>query len=225
MAWPAPPSSATLPVRGSWELPGNSQALWVAGKGLYLMTVDVGATGTSRSKFNVQQVGTLKTSEGRVIMRDNGPGGTVAIVDGPYGYFYDIASQTLTNITDPAFLGATHVAFIDGWWIFNKPGSQIFYVTVPQYTTTFDGSYYALKDAATDLLVGLMENKQELWLIGEKTTEIWYDAGGEYRALLDSSLRFGGFWPRLAGAERAGPECRCCHAVIPGGGDLELCGQ
>ena len=40
------------------------------------------------------------------------------------------------------------------------------------------GSFFALKDGATDNLVAVMENKELLWLIGEKTTEIWYDAGG-----------------------------------------------
>jgi hypothetical protein len=30
------------------------------------------------------------------------------------------------------------------------------------------------------LLVTLIENKEELWLVGENTTEVWYDAGGTY---------------------------------------------
>jgi hypothetical protein len=87
---------------------------------------------------------------------------------------------TFMQIIDPAFLGADTVAFIDGWWIFNKPNSQTFFTNFPQYGIAFDGSYYALKDAATDNLVAVQENKEQLWLIGDKTTEIWYDAGGSY---------------------------------------------
>jgi hypothetical protein len=28
--------------------------------------------------------------------------------------------------------------------------------------------------------MGVIENKEELWLVGERTTEIWYDAGGQF---------------------------------------------
>src|SRR4029077_8817302 len=64
--------------------------------------------------------------------------------------------------------------------VFNQPGTQVFYTTKAQYSTAFAGANFALKDGATDLLMGVMENKEELWLPGERTTEIWYDAGGTY---------------------------------------------
>jgi hypothetical protein len=66
--------------------------------------------------------------------------------------------------------------------VFNQPNTQVFYTPGTQYGTLFKGSNFALKDGATDLLVGLIESKEELWLIGERTTEIWYDAGGTYFA-------------------------------------------
>lgn len=97
------------------------------------------------------------------------------------------AADTLTatipswfQIVDPAFLGSDTVAYVDGWWIFNQPGTQTFYTNYPQYGPGFNGSYYALKDAYPDNLIAVMENKEELWLVGDKTTEIWYDAGGQY---------------------------------------------
>ncbi len=178
--WPPPSSITNLPGRGAWELPGGKQALWVFGNGCYLMTVVTAASATTQTTFKVQRVGTLLTNVGQVSIRDNGPGGYAVIVDGPNGYFYEISTRKFTRITDTDFLGADRVAFIDGWWIFNQPGTQVFYTNKPQYSITFDASYFALKDGATDKLVSLMENKQELWLIGERTTEVWYDAGGPY---------------------------------------------
>lgn len=92
-------------------------------------------------------------------------------------------SITVTNlkfgkIVDPAFLGADHVAFIEGWLIFNQPGTRTFYTNAPiPYTLAFAGSFYALKDSSSDNLVALFENSRELWLIGERTTEVWYNAG------------------------------------------------
>jgi len=83
------------------------------------------------------------------------------------------------QINDPGFLGADHIAFIEGWLIFNQPGTRTFYTTGPvPYTLTFPGSFFALKDSSTDNLVSLYELNRELWLIGEKTAEVWFNAGG-----------------------------------------------
>jgi hypothetical protein len=179
-SWPAPSSVTNLPVRGFWELPNGQTALVVIANACYLLTVSVAATSTSFPTLALTKVGTLLTSSGIVSIRDNNAGGYAVIVDGPYGYTYNIATQAFAQITDPAFLGADRVAFIDGWWIFNRPGTQTFYTNFPQYSITFSGSYFALKDAYNDNLITIHENKEQLWLIGDKTTEIWYDAGGTF---------------------------------------------
>lgn len=250
-------------VRGAWVLPGNTQCLFVVQQFLYLASITAPATQTSIAQFSITQVGTLNTSVGRVVIRDNGAlfnglGGYAVLVDGLFGYFYQlsgvaktvtfpgnltagsrnitfpagvlvpnyliignntvltdsagslgitnistisftantitvgtIASSTQTAVTlsltipafgkiaDLAFLGADRVAFIEGWLIFNQPGTRTFYTNAPvPYTLTFAGAFYALKDSSTDNLVTLFENNRELWLIGEKTSEVWYNAGG-----------------------------------------------
>ena len=178
--WPPASSITNLPVRGSWVLPGWQTALVVIGNVCYLADVTTQGSATSPGTITLTQVGTLSSNSGIVSIRDNNAGGYAIIVDGPNYYLYNIASQTLTKGNDPAWLGSNTVSYIDGWWIFNKPGSQIFYTNFPQYGTGFAGSYFALKDANSDNLIGCIENKEELWLIGERTTEIWYDAGGAY---------------------------------------------
>src|SRR6185503_12747817 len=166
-------------ARGIWVLPGGSDALWVIGSAVILTQTTVPATQTSIAQFSKVFIGNLLTNSGPVCMRDNGPGGFVAIVDGEFGYLYEIATFTLTQITDPSFEPADRVAFIDGWWIFNVVGTQRFFTNAPTpYTTTFSGSFFALKDSSSDNLITLFENNRELWLIGERTSEVWYDAGG-----------------------------------------------
>lgn len=192
--WPLPSAITNLPGRGAWELPGGKQSLWVIGNGCFLMTVATPLTGSTQAAFTIKRVGTLNTNTGPVSIRDNGVGGTAVIVDGPYGYYYTVATQAFIQITDPAFLGADRVAFIDGWWVFNQPGTQVFYTPTSTYSLAFNGSNFALKDGATDLLVSLIENKEELWLIGEKTTEVWYDAGGQFfpfQRLVSTMLQVG----------------------------------
>lgn len=185
-SWPQPSAVTNLPVRGSWVLPGETQGLVVIGNGCYLVTILALGSTTTPGSLSLARVGTLLTATGPVCIRDNGVVGTAVLVDGPYGYYYGynavsaIGLGTFQQITDPAFLGANTVAFIDGWWIFNQPGTQTFYTNGQPYSLAFNGSYFALKDAFSDQLMAVIESKEELWLPGEKTTEIWYDAGGQY---------------------------------------------
>ncbi len=173
-------SGGTGEVRGSWVLPGSTRAIVVCKNIVSLVTMTVPATQTSIAQFSVTVISTaMLTNNGPVCIRDNGNGGYAVIVDGPYGYLIELATLTFTQITDPAFYGADRVAFIDGWLIFNKPGTQIFYTTGPTpFTVTFPGAFFALKDSSSDNLITLMENNRELWLIGERTSEVWYNAGG-----------------------------------------------
>jgi hypothetical protein len=184
--WPQPSAITNLPVRGAWELPNDQTALAVIGNTCYLVTIATPAVGPpsppSFATLALTSVGTLLTNTGQVHIRDNNIGGYAVIVDGPYGYLYNIKTQAFSRITDPAFLGADTVAFIDGWWIFNQPGTQTFYTQAVQYGITFNASNFALKDSSADMLRAVFENKEQLWLIGDKTTEIWYDAGGQYFA-------------------------------------------
>lgn len=173
---------ATGGVRGVWVLPGGVDALWVVGSAVILTRMIVPATQSSIAQFARYFIGNLLTNSGPVCIRDNGKSNstpTACIVDGPYGYYYTINTMALAQITDPGFLGADRVAFIDGWFIFNRPGTQTFYTTGPTpYTLTFPGAFFALKDSSSDNLITLAENNRELWLIGERSSEVWYDAGG-----------------------------------------------
>jgi hypothetical protein len=182
--WPQPSSITNLPVRGSWPLPGATTALVVIGNVCYLATIVSLGSSTIPGNISLTQVGTLNTNSGLVNIRDNGLGGYAVIVDGPYGYLYNVSTQILKQITDPAFLGSNTVAFIDGWWIFNQPGTQTFYTNALPYAITFNASLFANKDSASDKLVGVIESKEELWLLGERTTEIWYNGGGAFFAFL-----------------------------------------
>lgn len=82
-------------------------------------------------------------------------------------------------ISDPGFEPPSHIAFIDGWLIVNRVGSQAFATSSPvPYTLIFDPLFFALKDSQSDNLQGLQELNRELWLIGERASEIWFNAGG-----------------------------------------------
>jgi len=169
-------------VRGMWTLPGGITAVVVIGNAAVLIYINTAATATSRPVFSFKLLGYLNTSSGAVRIRDNGAGHICVIVDGSYLYVYNITTGKFFTSSDPAFLGSATVAEIDGWFIFHQPNTQLFY-TSPVYwngVTAFDGTYYALKDDSPDNIVSIIEQNRELWLIGETTTEVWYNAGGQY---------------------------------------------
>lgn len=169
-------------VRGIWVLPGGTDALWVVGRAVILTRVLVPATQTSIAQFGRYFIGNLNTNAGPVSIADNGFASgtpTACIVDGLYGYYYSITGLTLTQITDPGFLGADRVDFIDGWFLFAQPGTQKLYTTGPTpYSLTFPGAFFALKDTSSDNIVTHKAHNREWWIIGERTSEVWYDAGG-----------------------------------------------
>lgn len=175
-------SAYTGEVRCMWPLPGNTSALVVIGANLLLMTVATSATQLTRPTFAFSSIGTLATQSGQVRIRDNGAGNVAVIVDGMSCYSYNFSTSFFKTLSDAAWLGSYNVAEIDGWFIFSKPGSQKFY-TSPNYwdgKTGFDATYFAFKDVFSDNIVTHIEQNRELWLIGESTTEVWFDAGGTY---------------------------------------------
>lgn len=82
------------------------------------------------------------------------------------------------QITDAGFLGSNRVGFIEGYLIFAQPATRTFFTTGPiPYTLLFPGTWYALKDSSSDNVVSFQENNREANFIGERTSEVWYNAG------------------------------------------------
>lgn len=201
-------------VRGCWVLPGGTSAIVVCGATVSRVTMIVPATQTSIAQFSVTLFGTLATNNGQVAIRDNGIGGYVMIGDGANGYLVNLATNVLTTITDVGFVGPDKIAFIDGWWICNVPGTNRFVTNGPTpYSLTFPAAFFALKDSSSDNLITLMENSRELWLVGERASEVWYNAGGANF----SFSRIPGVAPQMG--------CAAKHSIARLGGSLVWLGK
>jgi len=83
-------------------------------------------------------------------------------------------------LNDPGFpVNPQRLAFLEGWLICNSGGSRNFQTSGPiPYQMTWPPSFFSLKDSSTDNLITLFENDREVWLVGERTSEVWYNAGG-----------------------------------------------
>lgn len=80
-------------------------------------------------------------------------------------------------ISDPAWTGADKVDVIDGFVIWNQPGTQEFGSTLNNVILPLDPTYLAGKTDYSDPLATLVVNRHEILLLGTQKSEIWYDAG------------------------------------------------
>ncbi|WP_333986722.1 hypothetical protein [Burkholderia cepacia] len=119
--------------------------------------------------------GSLQTSSGPVSMRDNSL--FLVIVDGSAaGYQLDLSNQAFSRITGSAFYGSNRVALIDDFLLFNQPGTRQFYAS-GALAETFDPLDIAAKNGSSDKTVAVEVANRTIWVFGEQTTEVWYNAG------------------------------------------------
>lgn len=114
-------------------------------------------------------LGTIGGS-GPVSMASNGT--TVAIATGSGLHFVDVAAGTVTTA---AYVAGT-VDFIDGRFVFNEAGTGRFRAT-EAYGTTIDALDFATAEGSPDGLVALIVDHREIWLFGEQSSEVWFNAG------------------------------------------------
>ncbi|MCP1173794.1 packaged DNA stabilization protein [Ralstonia chuxiongensis] len=163
-----------LTLVSSPPVAGESRCIYTATNGARYEVV--AQTVYSVSSKNVYTaLGTLTTSTGRVYMVDNGF--NVFLVDGSTnGWAIDMASNFMIQISDPSFYGADRVDIVDGYFIFNKPNSQQFYIS-NYLSISFNSLDITSKSTYPDNLVTLAVMHREIWLFGDQTTEVWYNTG------------------------------------------------
>ncbi len=153
------------PIRGIRQCT-NGAVYVVAGFGIY--KVDASWSGSG--------IGTVTPGlHTPVSMADNGLG--MVVVDGsPNGWGVVLANDAYARITDPNFRGGDRVDYSDTYFLFNAPGTPQFYSS-DSLAASFDPLWAASKAGYGDLLVTVVVAKRELWLIGQQTTEVWYNSG------------------------------------------------
>lgn len=109
-----------------------------------------------------------------VSMASNGI--VIMMVTGPEGYVIDPIGSTITQIVDPDFHGADVVWFIDGYFVFNWPGTQKYQIT-DLYSTAIQPLKFASAEGAPDLLVSLIVINNEIILLGDTSGEFHADSG------------------------------------------------
>lgn len=161
------------PIRATYTQSNILRAWIVSGNKVFTIT-DASAT-------PVEIPGTLLTSTGIVDISDNGT--QVIIVDGQYGYYVDTSAltPTVTLITDPNFHATDTITFQDGYFIgvdkgTSGTGTNAFFIS-DLYSVDFLPLNTANASGASDILVAAKSCNRQLYLLGAKSTEIWWDSG------------------------------------------------
>jgi hypothetical protein len=150
------------PIRGLWAT--NGVAYVVSGFEFYRLTTGWVAT----------LIGTVSGS-GPVSMADNGT--QIFIACNPEGFIYNTVTNVFGPITDPDFPGAGSVGYLDGYFVFNEPNSQKFWVTAILDGTDINALDFASAEGYPDNVVALIVDHREIFLFGSTSVEVWYDAG------------------------------------------------
>lgn len=154
---------AMAQARGAFEV--NGRAFFVLGNALYEIFED----GTSTNR------GTLLTTSGFVSIDTNPT--QMCIVDGTYGYIFTYASNAFAQITDPYFLGADTVTTLDGYFIFNKPNTNIYYISALNNGLTGDALDFASAEGSPGNIVGIKVVHQQAWIFKTDSVPMIYNSG------------------------------------------------
>ncbi len=168
-----PGISGIFPLGGT----GSVRGMWVVKGVLYAVvgTRFISLTGIGTSIVTPTTISSSISGTGPVSMVDNGI--QIFIAANPDGYIYNINTTAFAKIGDPDFPGAVTVGYINGYFVFNEPNSQRVWVTELFDGTSVDPLSFASAEASPDNVVSLIVDHKEIWIFGNNSTEVWYDAG------------------------------------------------
>ena len=164
-------TAADTPVRALGAQGGRVFA--VVGTTLYEVASD--GTLTDRGDVAVD----VGTDPAQILANGDG-GGELLIVSGGHAYLYTLATNTLTDLMSggsPLSCTASQAVMLDGYFVILDGATSTLYQSDLLDGTTWDGAALQLRNAAPDPWVAVAVLNRDLWVLGEKTSEIWYNAG------------------------------------------------
>lgn len=152
----------SVPLRALFFMAGRCFA--VGGAVFY----EIQSDGTAISR------GTMATNNNPATISSNGDGGgQLFITSGGQGFLYDLTANTLVFVVDGADVGK----FLGGYFIRLDLNTSTFGLSNLEDGATWDPTMTAQRSLAADPWVGLDVIHNELWLLGEQTSEVWQNAG------------------------------------------------
>ena len=161
--------------------------------GLNHVTTETAEAGATSIPANI--IGTITAGDTLLIELDNGSvftttaSGTVGPRSTAIGITNPLPSQVtaggiiidpavvLAQITAPAFLPAATVRYFDGYFVFNATNTRQFFLSSINDGTQYSALDYATASAGSDNINAVEVYHEQLLLLCQLHTEIWWDAG------------------------------------------------
>lgn len=86
-------------------------------------------------------------------------------------------ATVLGQIKQPAFNAANTVVYFDTYFVFDWVGTNRWFISNANDGTQYLGTDFASASANSDRMLAVVNYHEQLLLFGEKTTEVWYNAG------------------------------------------------
>lgn len=153
------------PIRALFSS-ANGRAFAVSNNTLY----EVNSDGTSTVR------GTLNTISTNCTIDENPF--QLAICDGTSLYILTYATNVFGIVTDSDFPGSGTVTFMDSYFVYNVPSSGKFYISAQNDGTNVNALDFATAESSPDNLVRVIKAVGLLWLLGDRTVEVWSNTGG-----------------------------------------------
>ncbi len=122
-------------------------------------------------------IGTMASTTGIVRATDNGFEMIFSDGSSGNGYLYTFATSAFTQIVDLGYPGGAFVAFIDQYFIVNKPDTQSYQWCDLADGTSWPGLNIASSEGSPDYLTSLIAMGGELWVFGPQSYEVHYSTG------------------------------------------------
>jgi hypothetical protein len=156
------------PVRALWQM--NGRAFAVVGSGFF----EIFPWGAGK------RWGTMAVDSNPASICSNGTAGNqIFVVSAGHGYIFRIDTNSFAEITDPNFPAPCAMGtFVDGYFVGLRAQSRQFRISNLEDGTTWTGLDVAETSTAADDLRAMISSHRELWLFGEQSAHVWYNAGG-----------------------------------------------
>lgn len=101
----------------------------------------------------------------------------IIVVNGVSGYVWDETTLIFTKLSNPAFYPSQTVCYQDGYLIFGREGTGQFFVSELDDALNYNALNFDEATLRGDVIQAVVSDTRNVWLIGARTMECWYNAG------------------------------------------------
>jgi hypothetical protein len=89
-----------------------------------------------------------------------------------------LPGDTVHQVTDPDYPGASSVCYVDGYFAFSALGDTAqWFISRLLDPSSFDALDFVFSDALPNVIRRVISHRGQIWTVGESGFEVWYDAG------------------------------------------------